>query len=423
MVDVAKDFQEHVASSGMDDDALLALMEGDEGYASLYDGDDDNAGFSPDDLDDLVPPAYFPMDDGIDSSLPAPRDVDESSDEALSALVSIAVSGDVHMDENVSVVSEELDEGFEVSSVDEALVAGMEDGVRVSGGDASSVDLSAGFGAVPQVSLVEAPAVSPPAADPATVSSPVGNDVKSSAAADPVVSVPGEQSSGGSPSVDGNPVQVSSSAVSGNDASSGNGDLMVSVGRTMVVKTQQVTSGPQVSGASPRKVRELESVSRLDARAKKLSDDAHNMLVTVSEITMEAKQVNYAVIDLLAKVNATEERLRGEINQINRMNVSMSESLQKAHNLFSDRYMENIQRACERNLASYIESSRNNYMNLFNIAVKDYRNFSDAAMKFQRGMEAKFSNEFHMLVKIVYLLPVLLVLNLLLLGFIVWKLL
>ena len=160
----------------------------------------------------------------------------------------------------------------------------------------------------------------------------------------------------------------------------------------------------------------------MERRNQAVLDTAKVLNKEVMESISEVKQMNLSIVDMISKVNATDERIRGLINRVNDLNIRMDGLLERSHNLLSDRYMDNIQKVCERNLASFIESSRNNYVELFRIAVKDYRNFSDAAMKFQRGMEAKFSNEFRMLVKIVYLLPVLVVMNLLMVGFIIWKL-
>lgn len=134
------------------------------------------------------------------------------------------------------------------------------------------------------------------------------------------------------------------------------------------------------------------------------------------------RQMNISVVDALAKFNVIDQKMRAVIKEGNEVGLRMDQLITKSNNMFTDKYMDNIQKTCERNLSSYIESSRSNYIELFKIAVRDYRNFSDAAMKFQRNMEAKFSNEFRMLVKIIYLLPFLMVINIVLLAIVIWRL-
>ena len=61
-------------------------------------------------------------------------------------------------------------------------------------------------------------------------------------------------------------------------------------------------------------------------------------------------------------------------------------------------------------------------MELFKLATRDFRSFCNAAMKFQRIMEDKISNEFKNMVKIIYLLPILVAINLLMTGYLVYRL-
>lgn len=197
-----------------------------------------------------------------------------------------------------------------------------------------------------------------------------------------------------------------------------------------VAKASVVKKGVSPSGTysqvynrpSVQKTKEQDISYRMQRKNQLALENADALNKDILASVELIRQMNLNVVDALAKFNGLEQKMRAVIKDGNDVSLRMDQLISKSNNMFTDKYMDNIQKTCERNLSSYIESSRSNYIELFKIAVRDYRNFSDAAMKFQRGMEAKFSNEFRNLVKIIYLLPFLLIINIALLAVVIWRL-
>lgn len=436
--------------------------------------------------DDLAPPDSSFLEDMKLEELPPPAEVPENSSLAYDALADIASAGKViavnkeelanDMLVEEPVLDDSLDPSGEVNSyeggepgdvtpdVDDDTMAAVNDAVSSDGSsDAKSVNFMGGFGSGEPVSSGDkagsgeenASDVSSEPQDPV-----INKDVSVGMDQHSAVSSDGQVFASSSCSEVTNALSAAPTAESGTSAS-GTGtesepgsepepkpDPAMGDGKTgsgsdqppaamlefpkNQVAVKQTFPNPsskpkplylqEANRPAVRKASEQDTAYKLERRNQAVLDTAKALNKEVMESISEVKQMNLSIVDMISKVNATDERIRGLINRVNDLNIRMDGLLERSHNLLSDRYMDNIQKVCERNLASFIESSRNNYVELFRIAVKDYRNFSDAAMKFQRGMEAKFSNEFRMLVKIVYLLPVLVVMNLLMVGFIIWKL-
>ena len=467
-----------MTNSGLDEDQYYQDMEENDELGDVSSGSDFGALSGDDSLDDdLAPPDSSFLEDMELEGLPPPAEVPENSSIAYDALADIASSGKVSAVENNELANDMLDEpvldnslepsgevnsyvdgesGGDMSVVDEDTMAAVNDAVSSDdSSDAKSVNFMGGFGSGEPAS----------SGDKAESGEENASDVSSSEPQDPVinkdVSVGMEQhpavssdrqmsaSSSDSEATDGSSAasaaESDTTSVTGaeseselvaGDARTESGSESSSVPSPEFPKNQVVvkqsfpnpSSKPkplylqEANRPAVRKASEQDTAYKLERRNQAVLDTAKVLNKEVMESISEVKQMNLSIVDMISKVNATDERIRGLINRVNDLNIRMDGLLERSHNLLSDRYMDNIQKVCERNLASFIESSRNNYVELFRIAVKDYRNFSDAAMKFQRGMEAKFSNEFRMLVKIVYLLPVLVVMNLLMVGFIIWKL-
>ncbi len=150
-------------------------------------------------------------------------------------------------------------------------------------------------------------------------------------------------------------------------------------------------------------------------KAKQMNKELTTLLKSVNEISV-------SVVDMVSKVNVTSSNLRKESSDVQKMTLALEMQLDKSNNFLSDRYLDNMQRSAERLLSSYIDTSRSQYVDLFRLAVKNYRDFSDAAMKFQKSMESRVSKEFKNLVRLVYIgVPVLIILHLVLIGLVVYK--
>ena len=468
-----------MTNSGMDEDQYYQSLEENDELGDVSSGSDFGAMVGSDSLDDdLMPPDSSFLEDMKLEELPPPAEVPENSSLAYDALADIASAGKVTVVDKEElandmlveepVLDDSLDPSDEVNSyeggepgdvtpdVDDDTMAAVKDAVSSGGSsDAKAVNIMDGFGSGEPVSSDgKTESGEDNASDDSSSESQdpvinkdvsVGMDQHSAVSSDGQVSV----SSSDSEATDGSSAasaaesdttsetgaESGSESVAG-DARTESGSGSSSVPSPEFPKNQVVvkqsfpnpSSKPkpvylqEANRPAVRKASEQDTAYKLERRNQAVLDTAKALNKEVMESISEVKQMNLSIVDMISKVNATDERIRGLINRVNDLNIRMDGLLERSHNLLSDRYMDNIQKVCERNLASFIESSRNNYVELFRIAVKDYRNFSDAAMKFQRGMEAKFSNEFRMLVKIVYLLPVLVVMNLLMAGFIIWKL-
>ena len=179
----------------------------------------------------------------------------------------------------------------------------------------------------------------------------------------------------------------------------------------------QVAHGPVI-----RRVRDNDVYSKVDVHVKQVLENADTVNKEIMQSVAEVKRMQTVITDMSATVQITVNKMTKEYGNLNNLNMQLEQQLQRSNNLFSDRYLDNIQKASERTLSAYIESSRDNYMELFKLATRDFRSFCNAAMKFQRIMEDKISNEFRMMVKIIYLLPILVVVNLLMTGYLVYRL-
>lgn len=424
-------------------------------------------------LEELPPPAEVPEN----SSIAYDALADIASSGKVSAVENNELANDMldepvldnSLDSSDEVNSyDEGESGGDMSVVDEDTMAAVKDAVSSDdSSDAKSVNFMGGFGSGEPASSGDktgpgeenTPDASSDSQDPVINKDvSVGMEQRSAVSSDGQVSTPSSGSevtnalsaapaaesgtassdtgAGLEPGSEPEPKPESNSEPATGDGKTGSG-LDHPPAATLEFPKNQVAVKPSFSNPSSkpkpvylqevnrpavRKANEQDTAYKLERRNQAVLDTSKALNKEVMESISEVKQMNLSIVDMISKVNATDERIRGLINRVNDLNIRMDGLLERSHNLLSDRYMDNIQKVCERNLASFIESSRNNYVELFRIAVKDYRNFSDAAMKFQRGMEAKFSNEFRMLVKIVYLLPVLVVMNLLMAGFILWKL-
>lgn len=480
------DNKNDMTNSGLDEDQYYQDMEENDELGDVSSGSDFGALSGDDSLDDdLAPPDSSFLEDMELEGLPPPAEVPENSSIAYDALADIASSGKVSAVENNELANDMLDEpvldnslepsgevnsyvdgesGGDMSVVDEDTMAAVNDAVSSDdSSDAKSVNFMGGFGSGEPASSGDkvgsgeenTPDASSDSQDPVINKDvSVGMEQRSAVSSDGQVSA---LSSGSevTNALSAAPAAESGTAASGTgtesepgsepepkpepamgDGKRGSGPDQPPAATLEFPKNQvalkQSFSNPsskpkpmylqEANRPAVRKASEQDTAYKLERRNQAVLDTAKALNKEVMESISEVKQMNLSIVDMISKVNATDERIRGLINRVNDLNIRMDGLLERSHNLLSDRYMDNIQKVCERNLASFIESSRNNYVELFRIAVKDYRNFSDAAMKFQRGMEAKFSNEFRMLVKIVYLLPVLVVMNLLMVGFIIWKL-
>lgn len=179
----------------------------------------------------------------------------------------------------------------------------------------------------------------------------------------------------------------------------------------------QVAHGPVI-----RRVRDNDVYSKVDVHVKQVLENADTVNKEIMQSVAEVKRMETIITDMSATVQLTVNKMTKEYGNLNNLNMQLEQQLQRSNNLFSDRYLDNIQKASERTLSAYIESSRDNYMELFKLATRDFRSFCNAAMKFQRIMEDKISNEFKNMVKIIYLLPILVAINLLMTGYLVYRL-
>lgn len=472
------DNKNDMTNSGLDEDQYYQDMEENDELGDVSSGSDFGALSGDDSLDDdLAPPDSSFLEDMELEELPPPAEVPENSSIAYDALADIASSGKVSAVENNELANDMLDEpvldnsldssgevssyvegesGGDMSVVDEDTMAAVNDAVSSDdSSDAKSVNFMGGFGSGEPASSGDKTGSGKDNASDVSSSEPqdpvinkdvsVGMDQYSAVSSDGQTSASSSDSEATDGSSAASAAESDTTSVTGaeseselvaGDARTDSGLESSSVPSPEFPKNQVVvkqsfpnpSSKPkplylqEANRPAVRKANEQDTAYKLERRNQAVLDTAKALNKEVMESISEVKQMNLSIVDMISKVNATDERIRGLINRVNDLNIRMDGLLERSHNLLSDRYMDNIQKVCERNLASFIESSRNNYVELFRIAVKDYRNFSDAAMKFQRGMEAKFSNEFRMLVKIVYLLPVLVVMNLLMVGFIIWKL-
>ena len=226
-------------------------------------------------------------------------------------------------------------------------------------------------------------------------------------------------------SVNGQPVKLNSSvSVGAQDGNFVNDSMQGAYVQTLksapaMDKGQfvQVAHGPVI-----RRVRDNDVYSKVDVHVKQVLVNADTVNKEIMQSVAEVKRMQTVITDMSATVQITVNKMTKEYGNLNNLNMQLEQQLQRSNNLFSDRYLDNIQKASERTLSAYIESSRDNYMELFKLATRDFRSFCNAAMKFQRIMEDKISNEFKNMVKIIYLLPILVAINLLMTGYLVYRL-
>ena len=226
-------------------------------------------------------------------------------------------------------------------------------------------------------------------------------------------------------SVNGQPVKLNSSvSVGAQDGNFVNDSMQGAYVQTLksapaMDKGQfvQVAHGPVI-----RRVRDNDVYSKVDVHVKQVLENADTVNKEIMQSVAEVKRMQTVITDMSATVQITVNKMTKEYGNLNNLNMQLEQQLQRSNNLFSDRYLDNIQKASERTLSAYIESSRDNYMELFKLATRDFRSFCNAAMKFQRIMEDKISNEFKNMVKIIYLLPILVAINLLMTGYLVYRL-
>jgi putative NADH-flavin reductase len=173
-----------------------------------------------------------------------------------------------------------------------------------------------------------------------------------------------------------------------------------------VVKEQHTATVEQIELGDQRFMAQLEKISSINA-------EMGNLLIDV-------KDVNLNMVDLLTKIGNASEHMRDEYQKINSISVSMDEQISKANRFFSKSYSDNITKNCERILANYIEQSKSQYIDLFNLATRNYRIFSDAVIKFQKGIELQLSEQFKIMLYLIYCIPVLLLINIGLLVYIIF---
>lgn len=128
------------------------------------------------------------------------------------------------------------------------------------------------------------------------------------------------------------------------------------------------------------------------------------------QITMEKlRQVLEQGGSLISKMDNARSEMRKTNESAIQVNQQMESSVSQIKEFFQNDYQSLLNDSNRRQMSSYLTQSRDGYMTLFHLAVKNFKQFSESAIKWQKKMETDSGKELKQIYGITKYMPYLFV--------------
>ena len=128
------------------------------------------------------------------------------------------------------------------------------------------------------------------------------------------------------------------------------------------------------------------------------------------QITMEKlRQVLEQGGSLISKMDNARAEMRKTNESAIQVNQQMESSVSQIKEFFQNDYQSLLNDSNRRQMSSYLTQSRDGYMTLFHLAVKNFKQFSESAIKWQKKMETDSGKELKQIYGITKYMPYLFV--------------
>ena len=194
-------------------------------------------------------------------------------------------------------------------------------------------------------------------------------------------------------------------------------------GRVTVNKTGTVNRSLQ-KGEEFRKTGEEEKIGR--KTMARMMGNMEQGEVLNEKLLMTIEQLRLVIEsgqNLVSKMDNSRAEMRRTNDSAVQANQQMESLMAQIKEFFQNDYQSLLNDSNRRQMSSYLTQSRDGYMTLFHLAVKNFKQFSESAIKWQKKMETDSGKELKQIYGITkympYLLCGMLLLQLATIGYIV----
>ena len=176
-----------------------------------------------------------------------------------------------------------------------------------------------------------------------------------------------------------------------------------------VSKTGTINNSLQ-KGEEFRKTGEEEKMGRKNMARLLGNIEQGEQLNESLQITMEKlRQVLEQGGSLISKMDNARAEMRKTNESAIQVNQQMESSVSQIKEFFQNDYQSLLNDSNRRQMSSYLTQSRDGYMTLFHLAVKNFKQFSESAIKWQKKMETDSGKELKQIYGITKYMPYLFV--------------